>query len=482
MAEKWESFRRRPRTVRQVFRISAVRRPPRQPPVSETTELATPVRTPRLSRWLFGRRGGDRASLAPQAPKDAREPVTDEALVEALLLNKHTLEKRIAEQATKDLPTRCQVLAVTVEDVRPGGSVLLRLRFRTKVKGSAVAAVFNAAAAVTVAVREVLENVLRADVAVSAAPEPAILPASGAKTTWDRLAPILAAIATGVGVIGFVTFVGGVIVWARLTANGFAAAPALGVFPSQDLLVIGAQTLVRQVIWAFIAVTGLLVIYVLLRIWSDRVSDEEATVLAGHASLFAATGMFVFVLLAFAIALVPFDSEMRDDDVVVAWGVVIGGAFLAAAIGSLTHRVLYLMTATFVLVGTFLGLVAYWRARNDTAVRAAALVRQNKKAMAGIFVAEGAGRVYLARVSLRHDGSLDDARSRLVGIAKSQITDIAISEAKPVEEALTQARHLARELCQLQPTLPPPKSGTIEPCRTAAPGHVQPTPTGHGDN
>ena len=168
---------------------------------------------------------------------------------------------------------------------------------------------------------------------------------------------------------------------------------------------------------------------------------------------------------------------MRHGDAVIAWAVVIGGALLAAAIGSLTHRVLYLMTATFVLVGTFLGLVAYWRARNDTTVRAAALVRQNKKAMAGIFVAEGANRVYLARVSLKADGSLDDARSRLVGISKSQITDIAVSEAKPIQQALTQARHMARELCQLQPKLPPPAAGTLEDCRTAAPGEPQPVNT-----
>ena len=154
-----------------------------------------------------------------------------------------------------------------------------------------------------------------------------------AETSWDRFAPVLAAIGTGIGVIGFMTFVGGVIVWAKLTANGFAAAPALGVIPSQDLLVIGAQTLVRQVIWALVAVAGLLLIYVILRQAWGRVGEEEATVVAGHATVLAASGM-CFVLLALAIALAPFDHEMRHGDAVIAWAVVIGGALLAAAMGA----------------------------------------------------------------------------------------------------------------------------------------------------
>ena len=225
------------------------------------------------------------------------------------MLGRQTLEARITELATSDLPTGCEVLEVVLEDVRPGGSVLVRLRFRTRVKGSAQKAVFDSSSAVIVAVGEVLEQRLQTRVAVSAVPEPATSAAAGPKTSWDRFAPVLAAIGTGIGVIGFVTFVGGVIVWAKLTANGFAAAPALGVIPSQDLLVIGAQTLVRQVIWALVAVAGLLLIYVILRQAWGRVGEEEATVVAGHATVLAASGMFVFVLLALAIALAPLTTR-----------------------------------------------------------------------------------------------------------------------------------------------------------------------------
>ena len=105
------------------------------------------------------------------------------------------------------------------------------------------------------AAAEALESVYGQPVAVSAvrgarspAPPPPPPPRRGRGGT--RVAPILGAIGTGVGVIGFVTFIGGVTVYARLRAAGFPAAPALGIFPSQDLVVIGAQTLVPEVLWA----------------------------------------------------------------------------------------------------------------------------------------------------------------------------------------------------------------------------------------
>jgi hypothetical protein len=459
MRRRFEEVRRRKRNVSKVFRVSAVRL--HQP----QREAESP---PRLIRWLGG---GRRETPAAVAGGEAHSPVPDEELVEALWRKKKAFEESVKKHASD---FHCQVLEVALEDARPADSVLISLSFETRARGNAVTALAGAPRAVIIAVGEILPTDGATRVVVSAAPEPPASATREDRAGWSQLAPILAAIGTGIGVIGFVTFVGGVIVWARLTANGFPAAPALGVFPSQDLLVIGAQTLVKPVIFALAAVVGLVLAYVLLRNGWDRVGEEEAALVEGNASFLAATGMFAFVLLALLAALVPVLSEMKPEHQDIAWLVVFGAAFLAAAVGSVTRRFLLLITATFVLVGTFLGLVAYWTARNDTSVRAAALIRDNKKAMAGIFVAEGAGRVYLARVSRRPDGSFDRARSRLVGVDKDQVTDIAISEAKPADQALTQARHLARELCDLQPNATRPKRGELENCRTAPPGEPQP--------
>jgi hypothetical protein len=431
------------RKVRQVFRVSAVRR--------------------------SGRPGdGERGS--PDALR-----VSDEELVHAIWDKRDQFLTRLSKLANEQLPPNCQVKSIDLQDVRPAASVLVDLLFVVRVGGNAVAAVAGLSGAVVVAVAETLEASLEIDAAVSAAPERAGPPAAGPSSGWDRLAPVLAFIGTGIGVLGFVTFIGGLIVWARLRANGFPAAPALGVFPSQDLLVIGAQTLVPQVLVALAAVAGLVLLYAVARVLRERVSEEEAALLAGQATLLAATGMFAFVLIALVVAVAPFFDELsRWQDVMAVGGAVLA-ALLAAAVGTMTRRILYLATTAFVLVGIFMGFVAYWRARNDTTVRGAAVIRDNKTAIAGIFVAEGSNRVYLARIGFHTDGTLNDDLSRLVGVAKDQITDVAIAGAQPAPQALVEAEHLAKELCELQPRVvsaagaPPPEN-----CRTAPPGEHQP--------
>jgi hypothetical protein len=374
---------------------------------------------------------------------------------------------------------------------------LAHLAFVVQVTGSAVAVVAGLAPAVMAAAAEALESVYRQPVAVSAVRERG----GGADTTataaprsgWDKVAPILGAIGTGVGVIGFVTFIGGVTVYARLRASGFPAAPALGIFPSQDLIVIGAQTLVPEVLWALAAVIVLGLLYAAIRgsqhitveeqaallagygkhdprrllvRGRKRLSDEEAALLTGHATAFVVIGMFCFAALALFGSILPFFDELDGTHQLFALGLIGVAAFLAAAVVSVTRRFVYLATTTFVLVGVILSFTAYWREGNANAVRGAAIVRDEKKPVAGLFVAEGAGRVYLARVTLVDESAckaakgdddgcrIVDDRSRLVGIAKDQVSDVALGDPKQPWLALQQARHLARELCDLQVARP----------------------------
>jgi hypothetical protein len=60
-------------------------------------------------------------------------------------------------------------------------------------------------------------------------------------------------------------------------------------------VVIGAQTLVPEVLWAS-AVIFLGLVYAPLRLGIKRVGDEEAALLAGHATWWASFGMFGFVV------------------------------------------------------------------------------------------------------------------------------------------------------------------------------------------
>jgi hypothetical protein len=426
--------------------------------------------------------------------------LSDEEVVYGLLTERECFERRAGDKAKS-----AGVTSVKLQDVRPGAGVAAQIVFGTQVKGTAVAVVAGLAPAVMAGVAEALKCAYGQPVAVSAVPEPmgAAAPTTADSTTgWDRLAPLLGAIVTGVGVIGFVTFIGGVTVYARLRAAGFPAAPALGIFPSQDLVVIGAQTLVPEALSALGIVVALGFLYALIRRrkhvshvsdeealleghWMrvavrkglrtarkvlfrarNRVNDEEAALLTGHVTPFATIGMFCFVALALSLSTLPFRSELDSTHRLYAVGLVLVAALLAATVGSVTRRFLYLATTTFLLVGVFLSFTAYWREGHANGVRGAAIVRVNKKAIPGLFVAEGAGRVYIARVDLVDEGACKKAQgsdagcqiiedhSRLVGISKDQISDIALGDPKPPWRALEQARHLKRELCDLQAQRP----------------------------
>jgi hypothetical protein len=431
--------------VLQTYRVSAVRRPPATQGVSADTGPTTT------------------ADYAPsEGARTGPIPVTDEEIIHTLWTGRDRFLARVADllrEQLRDEVRPCEVVEVVLVDLRPAGSVLLALRYTVRFAGRAVSLVDDFTRAVIVAVAEELQSALGDPVAVAAAPEVAAPPPadSGASTSWGKIAPVLAAIGTGIGVVGFVTFVGGVIVWARLNAAGFPAAPALSVYPKQDLLVIGAQTLVEQVLIALIPVAVLGVVYAVVRAFSGRVGEAEAAIVAGQANRLSAIGMFVFIL-GVLLAIVVLEPGLHGDQrVLAAWG-AFGAASIAGAIGSVTRRFLYLAATTVLVVGVFMGFVAYGRARVETKVRGAAIMRAKQKTTAGIFLTEGAGRVYLARVTYKK-GRVDESQSRLVGIDKSEVTDVAIAGAKPVGLALADARALERELCDLQPRVPTKEQG-----------------------
>jgi hypothetical protein len=414
------------RKVREIYRITAVRRQPR---AASTT--------------------ADEARVRDEAA------VTDEEIVHTLWTQKASFEERLTKLANERTEART-VLSVELLDARPSSSVLLELLYQVEAARGAAAVAAGFTAAVILAVAEQLEQALGSPVAVAATPGPAApgaaagaepAPASG----WGTVGPVLGAIATGIGVIGFVTFIGGLIVWARLNGAGFPAGPALSVYAKQDLLVIGAQTLVPQILAALVVVAVFSACYVGARAVIDRVGEEEAALLRGQATFLGGAIMFMFVLAALGVTLLLALDGLKKPEPLIALGIAGGFALVAAVVGGTTRRFLYLAVTSFLMVGVFMTVLAYWKARNDHKVRGAAVIRENRQAIAGIFLTEGSGRVYLARVTLDKSDQVIDGRSRIVGIDKSQITDLAIAGAKEVTRALADARALRHELCDLQP-------------------------------
>jgi hypothetical protein len=73
---------------------------------------------------------------------------------------------------------------------------------------------------------------------------------NGDRKFSDFLVPLLTAIGTGIGVLGFVMFFGGFILWARFKAGGLPANEAVAKVPRNDLVATGASFLVPGILAA----------------------------------------------------------------------------------------------------------------------------------------------------------------------------------------------------------------------------------------
>ena len=276
-------------------------------------------------------------------------------------------------------------------------------------------------------------------------------------TAWRRC---WGAIATGVGVIGFVTFIGGVTVYARLRAAGFPAAPALGIFPSQDLVVIGAQTLVPEILWAL----GVVVAFGLAYAVSPGATSASAMRRrrCSPATRRALRRSGCSASSCSRSSCRPARSSATSTP-------SIGGPRWVSCwsrpagppVANVTRRFVDLATTTFLLVGVFRLHRLLARGPRQRGPGRGDHPRQ-QEAGRGALRRRGSGWVYLARVSLvdesackqaRGSGAgcqIIDDRSRLVGIEKDQVSDIALGDPKAPWRALEQARHLELELCDLQ--------------------------------
>jgi hypothetical protein len=88
-------------------------------------------------------------------------------------------------------------------------------------------------------------------------------PAGGTKNVAMQ---VLAAVATGIGVLGFVTFFGGAILWVRAREAGLPANDAVAVIPKPVLVTTGASFLVPAVLLALLAVGTIYAIHLGFRL------------------------------------------------------------------------------------------------------------------------------------------------------------------------------------------------------------------------
>jgi hypothetical protein len=119
----------------------------------------------------------------------------------------------------------------------------------------------------------------------------------------------LPAIAGAIGVVGFVTLVGGAIQWVRFWSAGLPADQAVRVMPEAELVTMGAASLI------LFTVAGLLAVLLLYVLDSD-----------GNASLRTLGGLFVLAVLELLVALLVVDLPTWE------WLAFAAGFLLAGAV------------------------------------------------------------------------------------------------------------------------------------------------------
>jgi hypothetical protein len=226
--------------------------------------------------------------------------------------------------------------------------------------------------------------------------------------------------------------------------------------------VIGAETLVPAIAVALLITGGVFIV----RAFLSRPSSVEPTEEQKH-KRDVIRGATIGLLVALVETVAAVLALIQSFGLWQLAAFLVVGPLIAAVAGAVAHstnRFPFLAAATFFGIALFLAGTRFAAAWGNTDVRPAAVVRENKKAIIGYFIAEDSSRVYLARLDLvprstHVENHIDRGLSRIVAIRKDQITDISIGPPKDALAARDRAKELADELCGMQ--IPPAASQNL---------------------
>lgn len=261
----------------------------------------------------------------------------------------------------------------------------------------------------------------------SAAPTDSSVEPGGSQLS---LVTVAGAAASGLGVLGFVTFAGGAILWTRFKEMGLPADHAVALVPKAELVTTGAYFLVPAVGLAAAMVLLLMVVKLLFRRGGD--------LLPGAIS----TSVIVFVVeAAFAIG---------------AWGTIhIGGVLRLLLIAAASAAVIgmsvrleslpaYCLVA-FLAVGTFWITRAYERDSHRPTVIPMAYSRSQPgiapRVEIGYFVAETSDRIVFASLP-------QSSQNELREFPRSETDDLEVGNLSRIDKAEASAALFAYNLCE----------------------------------
>jgi hypothetical protein len=244
------------------------------------------------------------------------------------------------------------------------------------------------------------------------------------------LTTVVGAAASGLGVLGFVTFAGGIVLWTRFKEMGLPADHSVALVPKAELVTTGAYFLVPAVGLAGAMVLLLLAVKLLL----DRGSDLVPSAFSSSAIVFITEAAFAIG----AWGTIQIGGVLRLLVIALASALVIG---MSVRLESLPA---YCLVA-FLAVGTFWIARAYERDSHRPTVIPMAYSRSEPgvapRVEIGYFVAETSDRIVFASLP-------QSSRNELREFPRSETDDLEVGNLSRINTAEAAAALFAYNLCE----------------------------------
>jgi hypothetical protein len=251
---------------------------------------------------------------------------------------------------------------------------------------------------------------------------------------------LLAALGTGIGVLGFLVFVGAATWLARYRGAGISGTYGVSVLPRTELIVAGADQLLGPTVAALVAVAVTIACLLVAR----RLKLQTSAWLSVVGAFVVAGAIFAFVWYFPHEAGDPFGHVVRTPFA----GAVAAYALGATLIVAIAHRVhprgrdrtlLPVLGLAAAVVGTILVYAAFETYARNLAhpeVRPAAVVEASGVELAGFYVGEDADTLFIAVATprLAHAGG-PRSQTRVVHVPKAPPVRFAVGSTFPPERA-----------------------------------------------
>jgi len=293
----------------------------------------------------------------------------------------------------------------------------------------------------------------------------------------DRFWPVLAAIGTGIGVVGFVAFMGGAILWARFDELELPPEQAVAAVPQTELIVIGAGFLSRALLIALFAVAFLYLYRSVLITFSRRrqaQAENQAEEAARSASkerreeleaeaeamkervesgelpyehrIGAAVVLSAILLIGGLIAMQWFGRGLGAEAYVVLAGISLLTVVLSAIVLVRTNQFLWYGVAVLFSVAVFIAAHTYFRTTTFPKFQPVAVLLDDGRAALGVYVAETSDELVLGDLNANL-GRFSDRRE-LLTVPRETIGDFTVGPLASRPVARADVLQMGLDLCR----------------------------------